>query len=92
MGCPSLGEHTQVEVVIEESYEFKVSVFARAHPVSTSLLTGMCAHVHVSVPFSFALQKPFRMYQQLISLILSHAEKIITPSLAAIKSAALNIN
>lgn len=26
MGCPSLGEHTQVEVVIEESYEFKVSV------------------------------------------------------------------
>lgn len=27
MGCPSLGEHTQVEVIIEESYEFKVSVF-----------------------------------------------------------------
>lgn len=26
MGCPSLGEHTQLEVVIEESYEFKVSV------------------------------------------------------------------
>lgn len=25
MGCPSLGEHTQMEVVIEESYEFKVS-------------------------------------------------------------------
>lgn len=25
MGCPSLGEHTQIEVVIEESYEFKVS-------------------------------------------------------------------
>lgn len=24
MGCPSLGEHTQMEVVIEESYEFKV--------------------------------------------------------------------
>lgn len=24
MGCPSLGEHTQIEVVIEESYEFKV--------------------------------------------------------------------
>ncbi|KAF3697646.1 Sodium/calcium exchanger 1 [Channa argus] len=23
MGCPSLGEHTQLEVVIEESYEFK---------------------------------------------------------------------
>lgn len=27
MGCPSLGEHTQLEVVIEESYEFKVGVF-----------------------------------------------------------------
>lgn len=25
MGCPSLGEHTQMEVVIEESYEFKVA-------------------------------------------------------------------
>ncbi|MEQ2195553.1 Sodium/calcium exchanger 1 [Xenoophorus captivus] len=23
MGCPSLGEHTQLEVIIEESYEFK---------------------------------------------------------------------
>ncbi|XP_030578375.1 solute carrier family 8 member 4b isoform X2 [Archocentrus centrarchus] len=26
MGCPSLGEHTQLEVVIEESYEFKRAV------------------------------------------------------------------
>lgn len=26
MGCPSLGEHTQLEVVIEESYEFKVGL------------------------------------------------------------------
>ncbi|XP_030017762.1 solute carrier family 8 member 4b isoform X2 [Sphaeramia orbicularis] len=26
MGCPSLGEHTQLEVVIEESYEFKKAV------------------------------------------------------------------
>ncbi|XP_029695770.1 sodium/calcium exchanger 1-like isoform X1 [Takifugu rubripes] len=26
MGCPSLGEHTQMEVVIEESYEFKRAV------------------------------------------------------------------
>ncbi|XP_069015371.1 sodium/calcium exchanger 1-like isoform X1 [Embiotoca jacksoni] len=26
MGCPSLGEHTQVEVIIEESYEFKKAV------------------------------------------------------------------
>ena len=24
MGCPSLGEHVRLEVVIEESYEFKV--------------------------------------------------------------------
>lgn len=42
MGCPSLGEHTQVEVVIEESYEFKVSVFVYANIVFTSLLIGMC--------------------------------------------------
>lgn len=28
MGCPSLGEHTRLEVVIEESYEFKV-----IHPI-----------------------------------------------------------
>lgn len=26
MGCPSLGEHTRLEVVIEESYEFKVEL------------------------------------------------------------------
>ncbi|XP_056298220.1 solute carrier family 8 member 4b isoform X2 [Pseudoliparis swirei] len=26
MGCPSLGEHNQVEVIIEESYEFKRAV------------------------------------------------------------------
>ena len=25
MGCPILGEHTKLEVVIEESYEFKVT-------------------------------------------------------------------
>lgn len=25
MGCPSLGEHRKLEVVIEESYEFKVT-------------------------------------------------------------------
>lgn len=25
MGCPCLGEHTRLEVVIEESYEFKVT-------------------------------------------------------------------
>lgn len=26
MGCPSLGEHIRLEVVIEESYEFKVEL------------------------------------------------------------------
>lgn len=26
MGCPSLGDHTRLEVVIEESYEFKVTI------------------------------------------------------------------
>lgn len=26
MGCPSLGEHIKLEVVIEESYEFKVTL------------------------------------------------------------------
>lgn len=26
MGCPSLGDHTRMEVVIEESYEFKVTI------------------------------------------------------------------
>lgn len=25
MGCPCLGEHTKLDVVIEESYEFKVT-------------------------------------------------------------------
>uniref|UniRef100_W5M1R3 Solute carrier family 8 member 4a n=1 Tax=Lepisosteus oculatus TaxID=7918 RepID=W5M1R3_LEPOC len=27
MGCPSLGEHTRLEVIIEESYEFKTTVY-----------------------------------------------------------------
>lgn len=31
MGCPSLGEHMQLEVIIEESYEFKVSVCVCFH-------------------------------------------------------------
>ena len=30
MGCPSLGEHVRLEVVIEESYEFKVANHAVA--------------------------------------------------------------
>ncbi|KAI5096756.1 solute carrier family 8 (sodium/calcium exchanger), member 4a precursor [Silurus meridionalis] len=30
MGCPSLGEHTKLEVVIEESYEFKKAEFLSA--------------------------------------------------------------
>lgn len=29
MGCPILGEHTKLEVVIEESYEFKVTSLVR---------------------------------------------------------------
>jgi len=38
MGCPSLGEHNQVEVIIEESYEFKVSVCVPAHSTLTFIL------------------------------------------------------
>lgn len=52
MGCPSLGEHTQVEVVIEESYEFKVSVCLFVHMLAP--LTAMCASC-----------KSFILYQQL---------------------------
>lgn len=48
MGCPSLGEHTQVEVIIEESYEFKVSVCVCAHTVST----------YWAVPWFNALEVP----------------------------------
>lgn len=39
MGCPSLGEHTQLEVVIEESYEFKV----RLHKHNMEFACG-CEH------------------------------------------------
>lgn len=39
MGCPSLGEHTQVEVVIEESYEFKVCLCTNC--------TSVLAYVHI---------------------------------------------
>lgn len=55
MGCPSLGEHTQLEVVIEESYEFKVSFY-------------MCSFVYASVSFNFVSPKLFRKSQQLVLL------------------------
>lgn len=51
MGCPSLGEHTQVEVVIEESYEFKVSVFVLIvylHFINRNVF--VCMHVSVILP------------------------------------------
>ncbi|TNN62448.1 Sodium/calcium exchanger 1 [Liparis tanakae] len=38
MGCPSLGEHNQVEVIIEESYEFK----------KKNSSTVLCSHVSLS--------------------------------------------
>lgn len=63
MGCPSLGEHTQVEVVIEESYEFKVSVFVHV----------LYLHSH-----ECAYKKLLRMNQQLISSILRLDEIMIT--------------
>lgn len=38
MGCPSLGEHTKLEVVIEESYEFKVSPTVRVNDTAFVIL------------------------------------------------------
>ncbi|XP_074518006.1 solute carrier family 8 member 4b [Halichoeres trimaculatus] len=40
MGCPSLGEHTQVEVVIEESYEFKNTVDKLIKKTNLALVVG----------------------------------------------------
>ncbi|XP_024915798.1 sodium/calcium exchanger 1-like isoform X2 [Cynoglossus semilaevis] len=40
MGCPSLGEHTQVEVVIEESYEFKSTVDKLIKKTNLALVVG----------------------------------------------------
>uniref|UniRef100_A0A3Q4GGV6 Solute carrier family 8 member 4b n=1 Tax=Neolamprologus brichardi TaxID=32507 RepID=A0A3Q4GGV6_NEOBR len=40
MGCPSLGEHTQLEVVIEESYEFKSTVDKLIKKTNLALVVG----------------------------------------------------
>uniref|UniRef100_A0A3Q2Y6D3 Sodium/calcium exchanger 1-like n=1 Tax=Hippocampus comes TaxID=109280 RepID=A0A3Q2Y6D3_HIPCM len=40
MGCPSLGEHTQVHVVIEESYEFKSTVDKLIKKTNLALVVG----------------------------------------------------
>ncbi|XP_061566825.1 solute carrier family 8 member 4b isoform X2 [Cololabis saira] len=40
MGCPSLGEHTQLEVIIEESYEFKSTVDKLIKKTNLALVVG----------------------------------------------------
>uniref|UniRef100_A0A087XQV6 Solute carrier family 8 member 4b n=1 Tax=Poecilia formosa TaxID=48698 RepID=A0A087XQV6_POEFO len=40
MGCPSLGEHTQLEVIIEESYEFKNTVDKLIKKTNLALVVG----------------------------------------------------
>uniref|UniRef100_A0A8C6TYE6 Solute carrier family 8 member 4b n=1 Tax=Neogobius melanostomus TaxID=47308 RepID=A0A8C6TYE6_9GOBI len=40
MGCPSLGEHTTVEVIIEESYEFKNTVDKLIKKTNLALVVG----------------------------------------------------
>ncbi|XP_075943044.1 solute carrier family 8 member 4b isoform X3 [Anarhichas minor] len=40
MGCPSLGENTQVEVIIEESYEFKSTVDKLIKKTNLALVVG----------------------------------------------------
>lgn len=56
MGCPSLGEHTKLEVVIEESYEFKVSPVNQEEQYRFYGLTCSVSHVqflsdpHLLVP------------------------------------------
>uniref|UniRef100_A0A8C2HAN0 Solute carrier family 8 member 4b n=1 Tax=Cyprinus carpio TaxID=7962 RepID=A0A8C2HAN0_CYPCA len=40
MGCPSLGEHNRLEVVIEESYEFKVKVDKLIKKTNLALVVG----------------------------------------------------
>ncbi|XP_061091716.1 solute carrier family 8 member 4a isoform X6 [Conger conger] len=40
MGCPSLGEHTRLEVVIEESYEFKSTVDKLIKKTNLALVVG----------------------------------------------------
>ncbi|XP_016413305.1 sodium/calcium exchanger 1-like [Sinocyclocheilus rhinocerous] len=40
MGCPSLGEHTRLDVVIEESYEFKSTVDKLIKKTNLALVVG----------------------------------------------------
>ncbi|XP_069036330.1 solute carrier family 8 member 4a [Lepisosteus oculatus] len=40
MGCPSLGEHTRLEVIIEESYEFKSTVDKLIKKTNLALVVG----------------------------------------------------
>ncbi|XP_057712262.1 sodium/calcium exchanger 1-like isoform X2 [Corythoichthys intestinalis] len=40
MGCPSLGEHTQAQIVIEESYEFKSTVDKLIKKTNLALVVG----------------------------------------------------
>ncbi|XP_048884980.1 sodium/calcium exchanger 1-like isoform X1 [Brienomyrus brachyistius] len=40
MGCPSLGEHTRLEIVIEESYEFKNTVDKLIKKTNLALVVG----------------------------------------------------
>lgn len=53
MGCPSLGEHTKLEVVIEESYEFKVTknrqviTFLYFLNIPEPMLANECSDLHV---------------------------------------------
>ena len=44
MGRPILGEHTKLEVIIEESYEFKVSLSTLPTPISLLKVVqcGLC--------------------------------------------------
>ena len=44
MGKPILGEHPKLEVIIEESYEFKVSGFLRGPPGGKSHVTLKSSH------------------------------------------------
>eukprot|EP00063_Salmo_salar_P037348 XP_014012183.1 PREDICTED: sodium/calcium exchanger 1-like [Salmo salar] len=43
MGCPSLGENTRIEVVIEESYEFKNTVDKLIKKTNLALVVGSCS-------------------------------------------------
>lgn len=56
MGCPSLGEHTKLEVVIEESYEFKVTSSIYLKPTLTRRTEFEESHELTKPEFSLFLQ------------------------------------